>query len=210
MYIFSGVPGELRGLEYLHSNYGALPWYAVMEPAISLARYGWRVNEDLVKYMDSGVEDAGFDFLTTDPTWAIDFAPNGTLLELGDIITRRRYANTLEAIAVRGADAFYSGPIAQAMVNALAKENGTMTMDDVCNYTVAIREPAEIDYRGYKIASTTAPTSGSIGLSILSILAGYEDLYEQGTLNVSTHRLNEAMRFAYGQVSITHPQYMSI
>lgn len=197
----SGVPGELRGLEYLHKNYGQLPWYTVMEPAINLARYGWRVNEDLVHYMDSGVADAGFDFLTTDPAWAIDFAPNGTRLGLGDVITRRRYASTLEEIALRGADAFYEGPIAQATINALRRSNGTMTMEDLANYTVAIREPAEIEYRGYKVASTTAPTSGTIGLSILSILEGYDDFYEPGTLNLSTHRLNEAMRFAYGQVS---------
>ncbi|KAL1957851.1 hypothetical protein VTO42DRAFT_5416 [Malbranchea cinnamomea] len=195
----SGVPGEVRGLEYLHKLYGVLPWATVMEPAINVARYGWRIGEDMVRYMDDAVKHAGHDFLTEDPAWAIDFAPNGTRLGRGDVITRRRYADTLEAIASRGADAFYTGPIAQATINALQRANGTMTMEDLRNYTVAIREPAEIEYRGYKIASTTAPSGGPIGLSILNIVAGYDDFFAPDTLHLSTHRLNEAMRFAYGQ-----------
>jgi gamma-glutamyltranspeptidase/glutathione hydrolase len=67
----------------------------------NVARNGFPVTEDLVRYMKSataGIEN----FLVKDPTWAIDFAPNGTLLGLGDTITRRRYADTLEAIAKRG------------------------------------------------------------------------------------------------------------
>ena len=97
----SGVPGELRGLERLHLTYGSKPWKELVMPAVNVARYGFPVTKDLVRYMASGT--AGFDnFLVNDPTWAIDFAPNGTLLGLGDTITRRRYADTLEAIANRG------------------------------------------------------------------------------------------------------------
>lgn len=48
-------------------------------------------------------------FLTDDPVWAEDFAPNGTLLRLGDTITRKRYANTLETIAREGVATFYEG-----------------------------------------------------------------------------------------------------
>lgn len=171
-----------------------------MEPAIRTARYGWPVNEDLASKFESGVEDAGRDFLTQDPTWAIDFAPNGTLLGLGDIITRRRYADTLEEVSLRGADAFYTGPIANATINALQAANGTMTMEDLRNYTVAIRPTEEIEYRGYKIASSTAPTSGPIGLSILKILNEYDHFFAPEQLDLSTHRMDEAMRFAYGQV----------
>jgi gamma-glutamyltranspeptidase/glutathione hydrolase len=97
----SGVPGELRGLEYLHKGYASKSWESLVLPAVKVARNGFPVTEDLVRYMKSataGIEN----FLVKDPTWAIDFAPNGTLLGLGDTITRRRYADTLEAIAKRG------------------------------------------------------------------------------------------------------------
>ena len=97
----SGVPGELRGLEHLHRGYASRSWESLVLPAVKVARDGFPVTADLVRYMKSataGIEN----FLVTDPTWAIDFAPNGTLLGLGDTITRRRYADTLETIAKRG------------------------------------------------------------------------------------------------------------
>lgn len=47
----SGVPGEVRGLEYLHRHFGRLPWSKVMAPAIKTARYGFPVTPDLVRYV---------------------------------------------------------------------------------------------------------------------------------------------------------------
>lgn len=146
----------------------------------------------------SGIDD---DFLSNDPTWALDFAPNGTRVGLGDTMTRRRYADALEAIAKYGPDAFYSGPMAETMINALQRANGTMTLDDLRNYTIAIRNISQIDYRGYTITSTSAPSSGTIALSILKILGTYEDFFtSEKTVNLSTHRMDEAFRFGYGEV----------
>lgn len=193
----SGVPGEVRGLEYLHKNYGKLPWADVVMPAVKVARYGWPVNADLVRYMASAV--SGIDnFLVNQPSWALDFAPNGTLLKLNDTITRKRYADTLETIAMKGPDAFYTGSIASATIAALQKENGTMTEEDLKNYTVALRKPAQINYRGYRLTSCSAPSSGGIALSVLKVLEGYKDIGELSTLNLSTHRLDEAIKFGYG------------
>lgn len=106
----SGVPGELRGLEYLHNRYGSLPWKQILSSSITVARDGFNVTKDLVNYMksaDAAAQTPGF--LCSDPAWAIDFCPNGTRLGLGDIITRKRYAATLQTIADHGVNAFYSG-----------------------------------------------------------------------------------------------------
>jgi len=196
----SGVPGEVRALEYLHKHYGSLPWSTLLKPAIHTARNGFPVTHDLVKYMDSAVGD-GEDFLSKDPNWALDFAPNGTRLGLGDTITRKRYAATLEVIAKDGADAFYSGPIAENTINALQASNGTMTLEDLRNYTLAIRNTSQIDYRGHTVTSTTAPSSGVVALSILDILGTYSDFFSgEKAVNLSTHRLDEAIRFGYGEV----------
>lgn len=171
-----------------------------MQPAIRTARDGFPVSEDLIKYMNLAVGSKE-DFLSQNPTWALDFAPNGTRLGLGEIITRRRFADTLETIAERGPDAFYSGPIAETMINAVQAANGTMTLEDLANYTVIIRNISQIDYRGYTVTSGPSPSSGTIALSMLRILDGYKDFFSsEKTANLSTHRMTEAMRFGYGQV----------
>ena len=173
-----------------------------MQPAIKVARHGWPVNPDLVRYMKSANASAqvgNSDFLSKDPNWAIDFAPNGTLVGLGDIITRKRYADTLETIANKGPDAFYHGAIAETTIAALKAANGTMTLKDLANYTVALRPTANITYKGYRLQSCSAPSSGEVVLSTLKILEGYGDLFEATTANLSTHRMDEALRFAYSE-----------
>ncbi|RDW79988.1 putative gamma-glutamyltranspeptidase 1 [Coleophoma cylindrospora] len=188
----SGVPGELRGLERLHKNYGSLPWKYLMQPAIKLARYGFRVSEDLVKYMGTST------FMVTDSTWAIDFAPNGTRLVVNDTMTRKRYADTLETIANQGPDAFYTGAIANATIQALKSQNGTMALSDLANYTAQVRVPSSGSYRGFNIHTGTAPSSGAVVMSVMKVIEGY-DMSTPSKINESTHYLDEAMRFAYGQ-----------
>lgn len=160
------------------------------------------VDADLVSYIESGLEssqDPDHPFLVENPSWAIDFAPNGTLVKLGDTITRKRYADTLETIAMHGADAFYTGAIANATIQALQAANGTMTLEDLANYTVAIRKPAQIDYRGFRLTATSAPSSGIVAMSTMKTIEGYDDIGWASTLNISTHRLDEAIKFAYGE-----------
>jgi len=168
-----------------------------MRPAIDVARHGFPVTEDLVHYMDTVTPNG--DFLTDDSTWAIDFAPHGQRLKLGETITRKRYADTLETIADEGPDAFYKGAIANATIVALAKQGGIMTLKDLADYQVAIREPAKITYRGYKITACNAPSGGVVALSALNIANGYPGFGDPERVNETTHLLDEAMRFAYAQ-----------
>lgn len=170
-----------------------------MQPAINVARDGFTVTQDLVNQMNSATKGRE-NFLVDEPTWAIDFAPNGTRVGLGDTMTRRRYADTLESISKRGANVFYTGPIANATIQALQAANGTMTLGDLRNYTVAIRKPASITYRDYKLTACSAPSSGEVALSVMKTIEGYPDIGNPATLNLSTHRLDEAIRFAYGEV----------
>ncbi|KAJ5528733.1 nucleophile aminohydrolase [Penicillium freii] len=167
----SGVPGEVRGLGYLHRKYGSLPWATVMMPAIKNAREGFPVSKDLARYIQLGV---------------------------GDIMTRKRYASTLESIALNGPDSFYSGHIGQEIIATLQAANGIMTSEDLANYTVAIRNTSQIDYRGYRITSTEAPSSGIVVLNILKVLSTYDRLFTADNVNLTTHRLDEAIKFAYG------------
>lgn len=187
-------------MEYLHQNHGHLPWHKVMRPAIRLARYGFPVTKDLVDFMKQATVGIS-NFLTEDPTWAIDFAPNGTLVGLGDTLTRKRYADTLEIISEKGADAFYNNSLANSIITAVQASNGTMTLEDLQNYAVVIRRPSSITYREFKLTGCSAPSSGTVVLSIMKTIEGYADIGEAATLNQSTHRLDEAIRFGYGEVS---------
>jgi gamma-glutamyltranspeptidase / glutathione hydrolase len=198
----SGIPGELRGLEYLHRNYGRLPWSALVEPSIILAREGFEINEDFVRYMNATKPSNAF--LYENRSWATDFAPNGTLLGVGDVMTRKRYADTLETIAESGPGAFYCGSIASATISAVQRSGGIMKLSDMSNYSIKSREPLTIDYRGFKLTSTSAPSSGAVVLAVLKAIEGY-DMANPQHLNLALHLLDETIKFGYGEVRVVFP-----
>ena len=158
--------------------------------------------------MDLAGEFSNNDFLVKDPSWAQDFAPNGTRVGTGEIMTRKRYAHTLEAIAVGGPEAFYEGQMAEATVRALLGRNGTMTTDDLAKYDIIAKPPVSIDYKGFRLHGCGAPASGTVALSVMKVIEGYEDFGQSHTMNLSTHRLDEAIRFGYGKrASLGDPDF---
>jgi gamma-glutamyltranspeptidase/glutathione hydrolase len=205
-----GVPGELRGLEYLHKRYGKLGWETVMRPAIRLAEEGFEVGNDLVRYMDVATDFIfGRNFLVEEPAWAEDFAPNGTRVKEGDMLTRKRYAQTLKAVAKGGADAFYTGPIAEATIAAIRASNGSMTLEDLRDYKIRSRAPLQTDYKDFKLTSVGAPAAGAVVLSTFKTIEGYDGMNDAQRTNLSTHRLDEALRFAYAErSSLGDPEFV--
>ena len=175
-----------------------LPWAEILQPAVKVARYGFAVSKDLVRAMDNAGRE--HEFLTEDPTWAIDFAPNGTRVGLGDTMTRKRYASSLEAIARYGSSIFYTGRMADMTIAAVKRMNGTMTLEDLLDYEVISRPPVEIDFHGYRVAGCGSPASGAVTMSVLKTIEGYKGFRDNKNMNLSTHRLVEAMRFGYGKV----------
>ncbi|KAJ4480098.1 gamma-glutamyltranspeptidase [Lentinula aciculospora] len=190
-----GVPGDLRGWEMLHQRHGSLPWEDLFTPAVNFARNGFEVNVDLAAALQ------GLDFITQDAIWAETYAPNGTVLVEGDTCYRKRYADTLETIAKQGANAFYTGNIAINTASTIYQNNGIMTTDDLAGYTAIVRQPRNITYRDTRIFSTVAPSSGTVVLSAIKIFEGFDRNVSDSDLsiNLTTHLLVEATRFAYGQ-----------
>lgn len=111
---------------------------------------------------------------------------------------RRRYADTLEAVAERGVEAFYRGPIAEAMVQALSAAGGGMTVRDLEGYRVVHRETVGVRYRGGWVRGCSAPGGGAVVGSVLNVYGGFKG----GDTGVRAQRLVESMKFAYGQVSL--------
>jgi gamma-glutamyltranspeptidase/glutathione hydrolase len=172
------------------------------QPAIKLARDGFQVNHDLA----AALNPVTYPFLLKDPLFRETYAPNGTLVGLGDTVYRKRYAETLETIAKEGADAFYTGRIATNIAEAAWARNGIITTDDLKNYTAILRTPANITYRDqYRIFSTVAPSSGSVVLSALKIFEGYPGSAQvtDPAINETTHRLIQATRFGYGMFCLS-------
>ena len=75
-----------------------------------------------------------------------------------------------------------------------------MTLQDLKDYSIAIRKPAQITYRDFKLTACSAPSSGEVALSVMKTVEGYQGFGEEAMLNLSTQRLDEAIRFGYGEV----------
>ncbi|KAF9111458.1 hypothetical protein BGX27_004910 [Mortierella sp. AM989] len=188
------IPGEIRGLELAHNRYGKLPWKRLFAPSVKMAREGWAVGPELAKRLQ--VYKA---MMETEPDWSSTFAPNGTILREGQWIKRENLANTLETIGKEGANAFYTGAIAQSMVDHIKANGGILDMDDMKSYVPLIKKPMVGYYQGRKIYTSPAPTSGPVLISILNILERYELGRYKENANVEAHRLVEAMKFGYAQ-----------
>ena len=165
-----GVPGVVAMLEMAHKKYGRLPWAKLFAPALKLARDGFPLGPKLAHTIATDTEAAQMpDIKRT------FFHADGTPYHEGEIFKSPAYAATLEAIAKNGARAFYTGAVAQSIVDAVQhapRNQGGMTLADLANYRAVERPPVCGTYRGDKVCSMPPPSSG--GVAVLQILAMLE------------------------------------
>ncbi|MGO2155868.1 MAG: gamma-glutamyltransferase [Serratia proteamaculans] len=193
-YLAAGVPGTVLGMETARKKYGKLSREQVMEPAIKLAREGFVLTR-----ADTVILDTTIARFKQDPESArIFLRPDGTPLQPGNRLVQSDLANTLEAIAKDGPDAFYKGKIPQAVEAAAKQGGGILTAADFANYKVTETPPITCSYRGYKFVSAPPPSSGGVTLcEILNVVEGY-DLKNMGFNSAAAiHTMTEAMRHAY-------------
>ncbi|KAI5478753.1 hypothetical protein MNV49_004678 [Pseudohyphozyma bogoriensis] len=212
------VPGEIRGFERLHNLYGKLPWAKLFEPAIKIARDGFLADVTLVQTLKTytkrgdpwgttGAYDESESWILSSPDLSEWLAPGGKFLEVGATVYRKEFADTLEKIAVGGADAFYKGEVAQSMVDHCRKDGGVLSMKDLADYEVRENTPLSIDYRGRKVVSAPAPASGACLLVGLSVLSHFEP--KGPNSGEDAHHLAEACHFAYGcRTELGDPAFM--
>jgi gamma-glutamyltranspeptidase/glutathione hydrolase len=193
-YLAVAVPGTVLGLDDVLKRYGTLPRAVVMAPAIKLARDGFILTRG-----DTDIIDAGSQRLSRNAeTRKLFFREDGSPLRPGDRLKQPDLARTLEAVAHRGANAFYKSAIAGRVAAAMRRNGGIITRQDLASYTVTEGAPIYCTYRGYLIASAPPPSSGGTALcEILNILEGY-DMRGLGFHSAaSAHYMVEAMRRAY-------------
>ena len=187
----AGIAGEPKALGLLAEKYGKLPLKTCLEPAIRLARDGF----GLYPRLQGGLRFK-IDTLKKQPEAAKVFLKNGELPELGFVIKQPQLAATLQLLADKGMNAFYTGPFAKKMVAGVRKLGGNWTEQDLADYTVVERQPIISQYRGARIVSASPPASGGIALvDALHILEGY-DLSKVDSVT-RKHLIIEAMRRAH-------------
>ncbi len=187
------VPGSVAGFETVRAKYGTLSRAALMAPAIKLAERGFVLQQGDADFFQS----AGADLRADAPSAAI-FLNKGELPLAGHKLVQKDLAKTLKLISSKGADGFYKGPVAKALVAASVAGKGLLTQADLDQYSVRELAPVECDYRGYHIVSAPPPSSGGVVIcEVLNIVEGYP-LKDLGFRSAqSVHYLIEAMRHAY-------------
>lgn len=186
-----GVPGSVATYGAAHADHGRLPWADVFAPAIDLANKGFAVSPRLAGFLP---RIAKFGRLDEDPGAAAYFYPNGEPLEVGEIRTNPAYATTLSRIAAEGPSAFYTGPIAAAIVASTQGEPnpGSLSLADLANYQIEKTPALCTQVQQQAICTATPPSSG---LAVPMILALYDALVATGADPVSA--FVDAQRLAY-------------
>ena len=192
-YLAVAVPGSVAGLEAARATYGTLTRAALMAPAIKLAERGFELRQGDVDLLQSATAD----FRQDAPSAAI-FLNKGEPFQSGQKLVQKDLARTLRLISQRGADGFYKGPVAKALLAASRDGKGILSQVDLDRYTVRELSPVECDYRAYHIVSAPPPSSGGVVIcEILNILEAYP-LRELGFRSAqAVHYQIEAMRHAY-------------
>jgi len=207
-----GVPGNIRMFAMAHGRHGRLPWARLFEPAIRLARDGFVVTPRMARMVEGRTEAARL------TPWgrATFFGAGESAKPAGTVVRNPELARLLEGVAARGADWYYTGPPAQALVRTVTTTRvnpSSMTLGDVATYDAKQREVLCGAYRGHRICGMGPPSSG--GTTVFAILKQLErfDLAAMGPNSPEAwHLIAESMRLAYADRNafIGDPEYTRV
>ena len=208
-----GVPGIVRLLETVHEKHGRLPWDRLFAPAIELAEKGFEVSPRLHQLLRAAGPD---NFVPAARRYF--FTETGNAWPIGFVLRNPEFAATLRRIAKDGADAFYKGETAQAIVSAVNTApiaSGGMTLQDLADYKVIEREPLCIGYRGDKVCGMGPPSSGASTVAQTLALLEPFDLGKGPDAALSPqalHLIAEAEKLAYADRNryIGDPDFVTI
>jgi gamma-glutamyltranspeptidase/glutathione hydrolase len=208
-----GVPGTVRGWHEALERYGTMSFKQVLQPAIGVATKGFPVSETF-SHLVAENERKFQQFTSTSQL----YLRNGKAVPAGTLLKNPDLAKAYRELAAKGYKAFYQGPLAKAVVEAVNKpplaagaavRAGTMTLADLANYEVRVRQPIRSTYRGYDIYGMPLPSSGGITVAeALNILEGF-DLKAMPRANVE-HLYLEAARLAFADRNayLADPEYV--
>jgi gamma-glutamyltranspeptidase/glutathione hydrolase len=195
------VPGAIAGYDALLDRFGTMGFQETFERAARLAEEGWGQSErrhaDLVSSSGRLRRDA-------DSNRA--FLVGGEPPPLYGLIHNPELASALRLIQRDGADAFYRGPIADAIVAKVRSGGGVMTKADLAEFEPEWVEPVTTNYHGYDVFQLPPPGQGFAALEMLNILevcapAHGVDLRTLGPTHPDYwHFMVEAKKLAYSDL----------
>jgi gamma-glutamyltranspeptidase/glutathione hydrolase len=199
-----GVPGTPRLWEEALARFGRMPLAAALAPAIAIARAGFEVDQTFHDQVASNLARFS-DFTSTRELY-------GAAPAVGSIFRNPDLARTYQTLAAHGMDAFYSGPLAAAIVQTVqhpplvpgVRRNvrpGLMTAADLAAYEVIPRAPTEIGYRGHQVFGMGPPSSGGSTVGeALNILEGFD--LAGAPRELTLHRMLEASKLSFADRNV--------
>ena len=195
------VPGAISGYDALLSRFGTLGFQETFERAARIAEEGWGQGERRHRDLVSSEQR-----LQNDDYSSEVFLENGKAPDLYKILRNPDLAKALRLIQKEGRDAFYRGPIGDALIARVQKGGGVMTHADLAEFESEWVEPISTNYHGFDVFQLPPPGQGWAGLEMLNILevcAPYHGL-NLTTLGPSNpdywHLMVEAKKLAYSDL----------
>lgn len=190
----SGVPGTVDGMITALERHGTLALEVVMEPAIRLARNGYRLTHSQARSLNNASER----FKNFEGSRKIFLKENGQEWKEGDLFIQTDLAETLTRIATMGRRGFYSGLTARLIVDEMQRTGGIITMRDLRDYSSEWREPLKATYKGYELFMMPPPSSGGIVMKQVLNMIGELDKENIGFNSAEyIHLLSEAFRRSF-------------
>ena len=192
----SGVPGTVDGLIRVLEDHGSgnISLREVLNPAIELAERGF-----FLSYFEANRLNVYKKFFERNKAASkIFIRSDGEPWEKGQKFIQKDLAKTLKKIARYGRDGFYSGTVAQLIVQEMKRGNGLITKEDLHNYESKYRPPILGTYKGYEIVSMGPPSSGgALLVNMLNMLENYPIDTISWNSSKYIHLLTEVERRAY-------------
>ena len=169
------VPGAADGWFELHKKYGKLPMSKVLAAAIRYAEEGFPVSPVIAENWTSALRSTPTRPRFADmPGFAEVFLPGGRAPREGERFRNPALARTLRLLADRGRDAYYKGPIAEAIVRYSKQHGGFFATEDFARHTSTWQQPVSTDYRGVTVWELPPPGQGVTALQMLNLLELYD------------------------------------
>lgn len=166
----AAVPGVVAGLSAMAARHGRLPLARLLAPAIRLAREGVVLSPALAYVLEILSP-----IFTDTPALKAIFAPSGRVYRAGERLTFPQLAETLSQLGRHGAELFYTGQVAQAIVTDQAAGGGLITAQDLAAYRVRQLDPIQVAYRGYTVLLPPPSSGGGVLIAFtLKLLEGVE------------------------------------
>jgi gamma-glutamyltranspeptidase / glutathione hydrolase len=152
-----GVPGTAAGLWEVAQRHCSMPFAALAAPAIRWAREGVRVTPEQA-YVFTILTPVITRFAETRTL----YAPDGDVLEAGDLFRFPDLADALERFADEGPASVYRGEAAERISAWVCERGGLISIEDLAAYRVIERDPVRTRYRGRDVLTNAPPSSGGI------------------------------------------------